>query len=80
MDNLLIHQKDHILALVRDDKYEEALLLLNFVRPMWEQFDYLYKYEEIKRNMEERCREQAIEATHWKTEQKWRNIIQLIRA
>jgi hypothetical protein len=48
LDNALIHQKDHILNLVRDEKYEEAILLLNFSEELWATCEYAYKTREIR--------------------------------
>ena len=74
LDNHLVRQKDHILSLVREDNFEEALTLLKFVRPMWTEFNYLYKFEEIKAIIVERLRQNATDV-HWKTEQKWLQLI-----
>lgn len=47
LDNALVQQKDTIYKLIRSRKYEDAFKILNFVKPMWEAFDYGYKYDEL---------------------------------
>ena len=75
LDFILIRQKNALLELINDDKFEEALARLEFVRELWEENSYAYKYLELKRNMKERIQQLTGESTHWKQEQKWRNMM-----
>lgn len=48
LDNQLIKQKDTLLALIRNRKYDEASAILAFVKPMWDVCSYGYKWDEIR--------------------------------
>lgn len=56
LDNALIRQKDHILNLVRDGQYEEALTLLAFSEDLWATCTYAYKTREIRERIREELR------------------------
>lgn len=75
LDFALIRQKDHILGLVRDEKYEEALTLLNFSANLWEVCSYAYKTAEIREIIRRAVREHVINASHWKQEKKWEDLL-----
>ena len=78
LDIELIRQKDHIRGLVFDEKYEEAILLLNFVAPLWADCSYAYKTEEIKELIRQEIRHHINEATHWKTEKKFTDLLAVV--
>jgi len=75
-DNILVHQKDFILSLVNDDKFDQALAHLELVKELWVKCDYTYKYREIRQRITDRVRQLWIEADHWRTEQKWYEYLQ----
>ena len=76
IDFILIKQKDRIFDMIHEGKYEETLALLDFLRPLWQECSYLYKWHECKRAVAEAIREKLTSATHWKQEQKWRDMLQ----
>jgi transcriptional regulator len=65
-ESALIEQKNHILTLVNNDNYEEAILKLKFVKDMWISVDYGYKVREIIERIVKQIDEQMIDV-HWKT-------------
>lgn len=75
VDWSLIKQKDHILALVRDEKYEEALTLLNFSANLWEVCSYAYKTAEIREIIRTALREKQHVCAHWKQHEKWAKVL-----
>jgi hypothetical protein len=75
IENQLIHQKNHIIDLVNDEKYEEALSLLNFSAELWESIGYAYKTAEIRDRIREAIKAHVFDSTHWKTEEKWNNLL-----
>ncbi len=75
LSNVLIHQKDHIRGLVLEEKYEEASLLLEFVKEFWESSEYGYKYQEIRNIISNTIRSNMILADHWKQKEKWENLL-----
>ncbi len=44
----LVRQKNRILELVNEERYEEALLLLDFSESLWKECSYAYKTREIR--------------------------------
>jgi len=75
VDFALIRQKDHILALVRDEKFEEALALLNFSENLWDVASYSYKTREIKEIIKTALREKQHVCGHWKQHEKWAKLL-----
>lgn len=75
MDNILVHQKNTILGLVWDEKFDQALSHLELVKELWDVYSYSYKYREIRQIIIDRVRQKWIEADHWKVEQKWKNYL-----
>ena len=76
MDNALIRQKDFIIDLINSGDYAAAITLLKFVKELWHECSYGYKWREL--------RERGIMATnavdgvcrHWKQIEimgKWQN-------
>ena len=80
LDFILIRQKNALLELLWEDKFEEVLSKLEFVKELWEENRYGYKYVEIKRIMADRVFQLIGESTHWKQEQKWREMLSKVRA
>ena len=75
-DNILVHQKNFILSLVNDDKFDQALAHLEFVKELWVACDYTYKYREIRQRIINRVRQLWAESQHHKTATKWYNLLQ----
>jgi hypothetical protein len=71
LDNTLVHQKDYIRSLINDGKYDEANMLLAFVKELWVQAAYVYKYVELKNILIAEVRNKLHTATHWKERAKW---------
>ncbi len=46
--NVLVMQKNALLALINEGKLEEAVRILNFLAPTWQAGNYGYKVREIK--------------------------------
>ena len=80
LDWELIRQKNRILGLVNDEKYEEALLLLDFSEALWKDCSYAYKTREIRERISREIGEHIFQATHWKTEKKWRDLLEKVPA
>jgi hypothetical protein len=76
----LIRQKNHILQLCNDEKYEEALLLLDFSESLWKECSYAYKTREIRERIKRELSELVFQASHWKTEEKWRKLLDKVPA
>jgi len=68
----LIRQKDHILQLIYDQRYEEALALLDFTAEVWKLDRYDYKTRELRNIIKGEVREKLMVCAHWKQHQKWR--------
>jgi len=75
VENELIGQKNFILELVNDEKFEEALSLLNFAAPLWERAGYDYKTREIRGRITLAIKEKLWNCIHWKSEEKWNNLL-----
>ncbi len=75
LDFALIRQKDHILGLVRDGKYEEALTLLNFSADLWAACSYAYKTAEIREIIRSEVRQHMNGCCHWKQLKKWGDLL-----
>jgi hypothetical protein len=75
LDNALIRQKDHILDLVRDEKYEEAIVLLNFSEDLWATCTYAYKTREIRERIRDALRAKQHVCAHWKQHEKWAKML-----
>lgn len=75
LDWELIRQKNRILELVNEERYEEALLLLDFSESLWKECSYAYKTREIRERIKRELGELVFQSTHWKTEEKWRKLL-----
>ena len=75
LDFALIRQKDHILTLVRDEQYEEAITLLDFSANLWETCSYAYKTREIKEIIKDALRAKQHVCAHWKQHEKWAKLL-----
>jgi hypothetical protein len=75
LDNLLVGQKDRILGLCNAEKYEEALLLLDFTEEMWAACQYAYKTREIRDRIRRDLNENVWNAEHWKQKEKWQKLL-----
>lgn len=76
VENELVDQKNKILALVNEEEFDKAILLLHFATPLWLKCDYGYKVREIQQRIKDAIRHKRIHAEHWKTEQKWEQMYQ----
>lgn len=47
IDNLLVAQKNKLRDMILSRKYDEAKIILNFLKGCWEKMDYGYKYKEL---------------------------------
>jgi len=79
LDNCLIRQKDHILTLVNEEKYEEAIVLLDFSEELWAECTYAYKTREIRERIKNALREKIHVCAHWKQHEKWKKLLDSIR-
>ena len=48
LDNQLVRQKDRLIELIDNGKTEQAQIILQFVREMWEAANYGYKFAELQ--------------------------------
>ena len=74
MDNILIHQKDHIRGLILDEKFAEARKLLDFIKELWFANTYGYKWNECVQVMRDSLDAKIRDADHWKQRQHWTAI------
>ncbi len=51
LDNILVAQKDAILQL-KYRNVEQALAALNILKPLWDLYNYGYKYQELLMNLQ----------------------------
>lgn len=75
MEYALIRQKDHILTLVRDEKYEEAIMLLNFSEDLWRTVNYAYKTREIRQIIKSELLTKQGCCAHWKQHEMWGKLM-----
>ena len=74
LNNELVAQKDHILALVNDGRYQEALTLLEFARQLWTAAGYGYKTYEIRACIRAAVWDRVCNAEHAATSRKWQRV------
>ena len=75
LSNVLIHQKDKLRQLVFDGQYEQAANLLEFVKELWKEASYDYKYNEVKNFIVNSVRQNIYCADHWKEREKWEKML-----
>lgn len=75
LDFALIRQKDHIRGLITDEKYEEAIVLLNFTQELWSLESYAYKTAELRQMIRDSVRNKLMADIHWKQEEKWKKLL-----
>lgn len=75
IEDELVHQKNHILSLVNEGKYEDAVTLLNFSEELWAKASYGYKTKEIRERIREEVRNLVLSSEHHKTRQMWSNLL-----
>ena len=78
-ENALMAQKDHIRGLVFEEKFEEALALLDFSERLWASVSYAYKTREVKELIKDTLRKKIHVCAHWKQHQKWKTLHDSIR-
>ena len=76
IENVLIHQKDTLLQLVNDWKFEQALELLDFVKELWTVTEYSYKWDEIRKRIVDELNKQINSDIHWKHRAEYRRILE----
>jgi len=79
LDNELVRQKDHIYNLIVEERYEDALVLLDFAADLWAACNYAYKTAELKNIIRNALREKKAVCAHWKVHQKWARLLDSIR-
>jgi hypothetical protein len=80
LDNALIRQKNHILGLINDEKYGEAILLLNFSEDLWATCTYAYKTRELRDRICNELRAKQGVCAHWKQHEKWKKLAEKVYA
>lgn len=78
-ENALMAQKDHIIGLIDSDKFEEAVILLDFSANLWKSCSYDYKTRELKERLRTALRQKQEVCAHWKQHEKWARILNSIR-
>ncbi len=78
IETQLVHQKNAILALVNDERYEEASTLLAFAHELWAHVGYEYKFFEIRRRIQEELRTKEVQADHHATAAKYLRLYQSV--
>jgi hypothetical protein len=65
LDNELVAMKDAIIDLIDNDKHDEAVCILKFVKPLWTAANYGYKYNELRERgiVANECHN---DCAHWK--------------
>lgn len=77
-ENALIEQKNTLLRMVNGEKYEEAIVCLNFVQPFWETVGYGYKVKEVRQRIKDGIANKRDEATHHQTIMKWQRLLETV--
>ena len=75
LDNELVNQKNHLLELVADEKFEEAITILEFVAELWAKCNYAYKTKEIRTRIRDKIQAYIFNANHHKTVEKWQKLL-----
>lgn len=75
MEYALIRQKDHILNLIWEEKYEEAIALLKFTEELWALTSYAYKTQELRNIIKDALRVKQHVCAHWKQHEKWAKLL-----
>ncbi len=70
----LVMQKNALLTLVNEGKYEEATAILNFLAPSWEAERYGYKVREIRERIKRELDSLIFNSEHHSTEAKWQRM------
>ncbi|MFY4731174.1 hypothetical protein [Nitrospira sp. BLG_2] len=78
IENELVNQKNMILDLINNEKYEDALTLIYFTAELWEKCDYAYKTKELKERIRSELLNKRQCCAHWKQHQKWDNMLTAI--
>ncbi len=68
----LVMQKNALLTLVNEGKYEQASTILDFLAPSWEAERYGYKVREIRERIRRELDDLAFHAEHHQTEAKYK--------
>lgn len=75
IDNALVRQKNHILTLINDEKYEEAMTLLDFSADLWATCSYTYKTAELRNRIKAELENKQLCCGHWKQHEKWGKML-----
>lgn len=79
LDNALMAQKDHIINLIDSDRFDEAIILIDFSANLWASCSYDYKTREMKERLRGALRRKQEVCAHWKQHEKWKRILDSIR-
>ena len=69
-ENALVAQKDALLAMVNDERFEEAMAALAVVQRFWRAVGYGYKADEVRQRIRDGIDERIRLADHWNTRQR----------
>jgi hypothetical protein len=75
LDNALVAQKNHLLELINEGYYGEAIQLLMFVKELWDAVGYRYKTVELKERIKQAIDIKLQESTHYKTVAMWNSLL-----
>ncbi len=78
-ENALMAQKNHIIDLIDSDKFDEAIILIDFSANLWKSCSYDYKTRELKQRIRDALLKKQEVCAHWKQHEKWRKLLDSIR-
>lgn len=78
LDNALVAQKNHILAIINNGDLVHALDMIAFTEPVWIAAGYGYKIREMRDRVKEQANHLMLNAKHWKIEAKYKQIYDLV--
>ena len=76
----LVSQKNDLLRMVNEGKYEDAIAILAFLTPSWTADGYGYKVREIRERISRELDNLAFHSEHHSTEAKWKRMKERLAA
>ncbi len=78
-ENAIMAQKSHIIDLIDSDKFEDAILLLDFSERLWAASSYAYKTRELRQRLQNALVEKRNHCGHWKQHEKWAKLLSQVK-
>ena len=65
IDNILIRQKDILYALINENQLDLASNFLDYIKELWDELNYGYKWKEVKERLLFERKKLEIESEEW---------------